>query len=288
MSTKDKANAGNGLLFIGPMIAIAFVGILMFGRGPDIGANGAISAPSVVTAAIADTTSSSSEFSSSQKSAIEKIVKDYLLANPEVLLEVQAALEIKMAKEEAERTKKLVKENSDEIFRAPGVPVAGNPDGKITVVEFFDYNCGYCKRGFVEVAKLLEKDKSLRFVFLEFPILREESEQAARVALAANMQGKYWEVHRALLTSRGLINEEVALAAAEKNGLDMARLKTDMQSDTVSNELERVKLLANKLGINGTPHFLVGDRAIGGAPGNLVELIEQHAVDLRKEGCTYC
>jgi protein-disulfide isomerase len=228
------------------------------------------------------------EFSASQKRAVEGIMKDYLLAHPEIFLELQAALETKMAKEESERTKTLVAEHGREIYRAAGAPVAGNADGDITVVEFFDYNCGYCKRGFSEVAKLVEKDKKVRVVFKEFPILREESEQASRVALAARMQGKYWEVHQEMITTKGLVNEAVGLKAAEKHGLDMVKLKADMASPEVKAELDGVKELAKKLSINGTPHFLVGDRAIGGAPENLYDILEQHVAELRQSGCNYC
>jgi protein-disulfide isomerase len=230
----------------------------------------------------------STAFSPDQRRAIEGIVKDYLVQNPEIFLEVQSALETKMAKEEAERTKKMVAEHAKEIYRAPNAPVAGNPNGDITVVEFFDYNCGYCKRGFSEVAKLIEQDKNVRVVFKEFPILRDESEQAARVALAARMQGKYWEVHRDLIQTKGLVNEAVALKVAEAHGLDMAKLKADMAGPEVKAEIDRVKDLANKLSINGTPHFLVGDLAIGGAPENLYDVLEGHVAELRKSGCNYC
>lgn len=228
------------------------------------------------------------EFTPDQRKAIEGIVKDYLIQNPEIFLEVQSSLEAKMAKDEADRTKAMVAEHGKEIYRAPNAPVAGNPDGDITVVEFFDYNCGYCKRGFSEIAKLVEKDKNVRVVFKEFPILRDESEQAARVALAARMQGKYWEVHRDMISTKGLVNEAVGLKVAEAHGLDMAKLKADMASPEVKAELDRVKELARKLSINGTPHFLVGDRAIGGAPENLYDVLETHVTELRKSGCSYC
>ncbi|WP_072395102.1 DsbA family protein [Hyphomicrobium sp. CS1GBMeth3] len=227
-------------------------------------------------------------FTPDQRRAIEGIIKDYLVQNPEIFLEVQSALESKMVAQEAARTKSLVAEHAKEIYRAADAPVAGNPNGDITVVEFFDYNCGYCKRGFSEIAKLVEQDKNVRVVFKEFPILRDESEQAARVALAARMQGKYWEVHSDLITTKGLVNEAVGLKVAEKHGLDIEKLKRDMASPEVKAELDRVKQLAQTLQINGTPHFLVGDRAIGGAPENLYEVLEQHVVDLRKEGCNYC
>lgn len=244
------------------------------------------SSPDTMSSAFAG--DSSGTFTAEQKSAIQAIVKEYLIANPEILFEVQTALEAKVAKEEAERTKALVASHAKDIYRAPGAPVAGNPDGDITVVEFFDYNCGYCKRGLSDVAELIESDDRVRVVFKEFPILREDSEHAARVALAARLQGKYWEVHRDLMATRGVVNEAVALRVAEKHGLDMGKLKADMKGPDVQGELDRVKELAQTLSINGTPHFLVGDRAIGGAPENLHEMLAKHVAELRKEGCSYC
>jgi protein-disulfide isomerase len=267
-----------GAALIAPLLVIVGLGFMFLGPK---GKPSDSSAPALIGA-------NQSEFSGDQKRAIETIVKSYLINNPEIFLEIQSALEAKMAKDEAEKTKKLVGEHAKEIYRAPGAPVAGNPNGDITVVEFFDYNCGYCKRGFGDVAKLVETDKNVRVVFKEFPILRDESEQASRVALAAAMQGKYWEVHRDLISTKGLVNEAVALKVAEAHGLDMAKLKTDMASPEVKAELDRVKALANTLSINGTPHFLVGDKAIGGAPENLYDMLEGYVVDLRKSGCSYC
>lgn len=233
-------------------------------------------------------TADSAAFSPDQKAAIEKIVKDYLVANPEVLLEVQGILEAKMEKQQAEKAKAALAENSKDVFRRAESPVAGNADGDITVTEFFDYNCGFCKRSFPEVAKLISSDGKVRVMLKEFPILSKGSEEAARVALAARLQGKYWEVHKALLENRGQNNEETALHFAEKLGLDMAKLKADMTSPAVTDELKNSKELATKLGINGTPHFLVGDKTIAGAPDSLLEQLSANIAELRKVGCTYC
>jgi protein-disulfide isomerase len=286
MSTNDpdKAKVSPGLrtgaLVAVPLLVLLGLGLVLFGRGTGEPAPG--------LATLAQGKGNPTQFSDDQKRSIEAVIKNYLITNPEIFLEVQSALEAKMAKEESEKTKALVAEHGKEIYRAAGAPVAGNPDGDITVVEFFDYNCGYCKRGFGDVAKLVETDKNVRVVFKEFPILRDESEQASKVALAAKMQGKYWEVHRALISTKGLVNEAVALKAAEGLGLDMAKLKADMSSPEIKAELDRVKELAKTLSINGTPHFLVGDRAIGGAPENLYDLLEGHVTELRKTGCNYC
>ena len=228
-------------------------------------------------------------FSPEQKAAIEQIVKEYFLQNPEAFLEIQNALEAKMEKIQAEKTKQALKENANEIFKRTNAPIAGNPNGDVTVVEFFDYNCGYCKKAFGDIAKLVDKDPKVKVVLKELPILSKGSEEAARIALAARMQGKYWEVHRTLITIRGEINEQTAMRAVEKvAGLDLAKLKKDMDSPEVKSEISLVRDLATKMGIQGTPHFLVGDRVIPGAPGNLLEQIQNHVTDLRKTGCSVC
>jgi protein-disulfide isomerase len=241
-----------------------------------------------VTATAAPVPVATAAFTPDQKQEIEKIVKTYLVANPEVFLEVQSALEEKMEKDQAAKLKVAIKENSAEIYRLPNAAVAGNPDGDITVVEFFDYNCGYCKRGLHDVVKLVETDPKVRVVFKELPILSKGSEEASRVALAARMQGKYWEIHRAMLEAKGHMDEAAALKIAEKLGLDMDKLKLDMASPEVKAEVASSEALAKKMGVNGTPHFLMGDRAIPGAPEDLYDQLERNVTDLRKQGCSYC
>src|SRR3990172_4265793 len=226
--------------------------------------------------------------SPAQRLQIEAIVKNYLLKNPEVLMEAQSALEAKMDKIQTEPTAAAIKLNAKEIFRPAGSPVVGNAKGDVTVIEFFDYNCPYCKKAFQEVAQLVEKDKQVKLILKEFPILSKGSEEAAKVALAAKLQGKYWEVHRALNEAQGQSNEASALRVAEKLGLDMAKLKRDMASAEVKKEIDDTRVLAMKLGIQGTPHFLVGDRVIPGAPENLLEQIAKNVAEVRKEGCKVC
>jgi protein-disulfide isomerase len=230
----------------------------------------------------------SGQFDVNQKQAIGQIIKEYLVKNPEIFVEVQGALEAKLEKEHAERLKVAIAENAEKIFRQPNAAVAGDPDGDITVVEFFDYNCGYCKRGLGDVVKLVESDPKVRVVFKDLPILSKGSEEAARVALAARKQGKYWELHRALLAARGQANEASALKHAEELGLDMEQLKADMESAEVKAEIAQSEVLAKKMGVNGTPHFLVGDRSVPGAPEDLYEQLSTHVNELRKQGCSYC
>jgi protein-disulfide isomerase len=227
-------------------------------------------------------------FSPDQKQQIEEIIKDYLVANPEIFLEVQTALEAKMEKDQAAKLKVAITESATEIYRAPDASVAGNANGDITVVEFFDYNCGYCKRGLIDVVKLVDSDPNVRVVFKELPILSKGSEEAARVALAAKKQGKYWELHKAMLTAKGHMDEATALRIAEKLGLDMDKLKADVASSEVAAEVAQSEALAKKMGVNGTPHFLVGDRAIPGAPEDLYQQLSHNVQELRKQGCSYC
>jgi len=228
-----------------------------------------------------------SSFSDAQKGEIERIVKDYLLAHPEVFLEVQQALETKMEQLQAEKLKSALAAHADELYRDPNAPIAGNPKGDVTIIEFFDYNCGYCKRGFPDVAKLIESDPKVRVVFRELPILSKGSEEASRVALAARMQGKYWEFHTAMISYKGQATEATALKIAEKiPGIDMKKLKADMASKAVEEEITKVRELAQNLGVNGTPHFLVGDRSIPGAPQDLLAQLKSDVAEVRKSGCT--
>lgn len=227
-------------------------------------------------------------FTDAQKKAIGDIIKDYLIKNPEIMVDVQTALDAKVEKEQSEKLKSFMAENAKDIYRNPDSPVAGDPNGDITVVEFFDYNCGYCKRGLTDVQKLIQSDKKVRVVFKELPILSKGSEETAKAALAAKRQGKYWEFHQAMLSVKGQANEAASIKAAEGLGLDMAKFKTDMASAAVSDELEGMKALAKKMGINGTPHFLVGDKSIPGAPEDLHSQLEALVADFRKSGCKTC
>jgi len=272
--------------------------ILLVGAALAIGKNSgqpAAAKPAGEAVAVLTSTATAQEkalggaaFSDGQRKAIEAIIKDYLLANPEVMLEVNNVLEAKMDKIQSERMAVAVKENADELFRPAATPIAGNTKGDVTIIEFFDYNCGYCKKAFSDVAQAIEKDKQIKVVLKEFPILSKGSEEASRVALAAKLQGKYWAFHRAMLENQGQANEAAALRVAEKLGLDMARIKKDMASPEVKKEIDDTRKLATKMGIQGTPHFIVGDRIIPGAPENLAELLGKNVSEVRKDGCKVC
>jgi len=205
-------------------------------------------------------------FSDARKAEIGEIVRQYLLDHPEVLLEVSKALEAKQQAAEAEQRSGVMKSSADQIFRSPADFVAGNPEGDVTVVEFFDYNCGWCKKSFPELTKLIEQDKKLRVVLKEFPIFGGDSDYAAKAALAAKKQGKYWELHSALFQHEGKVTKEVVDEVANQLGLDMAKLTADMNAPEVTAVLDQNHALAQSLAINGTPAFIVDETV---SPGYL-------------------
>lgn len=233
-------------------------------------------------------TAGGNTFTDEQKKALGDIIKDYLLKNPQIFEEIQSAIDAKAEKDQAQKFDKYMAENAKAVYRDPDSAVAGNPNGDITVVEFFDYNCGYCKHGLPEVQKLINGDNKVRFVFKELPILSKGSLEAAKVALAAKRQGKYWEFHQALLGGKGQANEASALKVAQSLGLDMDKVRKDMASDSVMAEINTESQLAKQLGIAGTPHFLVGNKAVPGAPEDLHDQLEALVTQFRKSGCSAC
>jgi len=211
-----------------------------------------------------------------QKQAIEKMIHQYIMDNPEVLLE--SVKQHQEAREQArqEHAKKAVAVLAKELNADPASPVAGNPKGDVTVVEFFDYRCGYCKRVQPVIQKLLEDDKNVKLVFKEFPILGPDSMIAARAALAVwnTDRSKYVAFHDALMAGR-TVNESTVIKLAEKAGIDAAALKKAMADAEIDAALARNFQLAEALNINGTPAFVVGDQLVPGAIdlGKLKELI---------------
>jgi protein-disulfide isomerase len=210
--------------------------------------------------------------SDTQRGEIEKIVRDYLVNHPEVLQEAIAALEKKQAAEEAEKHEVAVKDNAEALFNSPRQVTVGNLQGDVTFVEFFDYNCGYCKKAMADMFDLMKADPKLKVVLKEFPVLGPGSVEAARVAVAVRMQDKtgkkYLDFHQKLLGGRGQADKARALAAAKEAGLDVARIEKDMASDEVRQSLEESLKLAEKLGLNGTPSYVIGQNIVVGAIGH--------------------
>ena len=217
------------------------------------------------------TSVSAQTFSEPQRGEIEKIIKEYLLKHPEVLQEAMAELEKRQAVAEAEKARSAVKNHSEAIFNSPRQVTLGNPQGDVTFVEFFDYNCGYCKRALDDMNALMAKDPKLKVVLKEFPVLGPNSTEAAKVAVAVRMQDKtgkkYLEFHQKMLTGRGQADRARALAVAKDVGLDMARLEKDLKSDEIDATLAESQKLAEALGLNGTPSYVIGNDVVVGAVG---------------------
>lgn len=210
-------------------------------------------------------------FSEPQKAEIQTIVRDYLLAHPEVLEEVSAELSKRQAAAEEAKHKEAVQQNASLIFNSPRGVQIGNPQGDVEFVEYFDYNCAYCKRAMSDMLTLIKTDPKLRVTLKEFPVLGPGSVEAAQVAVAVRMQDpggkKYLDFHQKLLGGRGQADKARALAAAKDAGLDMARLEKDMNSPEVKATLDENFRVAEAMGLNGTPSYVIGDQVVIGAVG---------------------
>lgn len=225
------------------------------------------------------------EFNERQREELGTIIREYLIENPEVLREAIQALEKKQKDAEESAAKLAIVEKADEIYRSNADLVAGNPNGSVTMAEFFDYNCGYCKRAMSDVLKLIETDKDLRVVLKEWPILGEGSAYAAKAALASRNQGKYWDFHVALMQERSVDAQKV-LEVAERIGLDVEKLKADMEAPEVQQTIDSNMQLAEALGLRGTPAFLIGEQLLPGALPYRV--LEQTIAAVRRDGCKVC
>jgi protein-disulfide isomerase len=230
-------------------------------------------APLAVAVAIcgAPAASRAEDFSNSQRSEIEKIIKNYLVANPELLEEMTAELSKRQAVAEAAKHQAAVAKHADAIFKSPRGVIVGNPNGDVNFVEFFDYNCGYCKKAMSDMLDLMKSDPKLRVVLKEFPVLGPGSMEAAQVAVAVRMQDptgkKYLDFHQKLLNSRGQADKARALVAAKDAGLDMAKLEKDITSPEVRATLEENFKIAEDMGLNGTPSYVIGKDVVVGAVG---------------------
>lgn len=220
--------------------------------------------------------------SPSQADAVRQIVREYLINNPEVILEAIEALKRREEASTEAKVQRVIQERRDELLNDPDSPVGGNPQGDVTLVEFFDYRCPYCKRVHPSIQALLREDRNLRFVYKEWPILGAESVFAARAALAARAQGKYHAFHGALMEARSALTESAVLAAAKSTGLDVDQLKRDItgQKESIDGSLARTSDLAAALDIRGTPAFVVGDLVIRGAIG--IEDLRKVIADVRR------
>jgi protein-disulfide isomerase len=210
-------------------------------------------------------------FSALQKNEIEKIIRDYIVSHPEVLQDAMAELDKRQAAADAEKAQAAVAANAATLFNSSRQVVLGNAKGDVTLVEFFDYNCHFCKGALPTLMQLMKDDGKLKVVLKEFPVLGPGSVEAAKVAVAVRMQDKtgkkYLDFHQKLLGGRGQADRARALAVAKEIGLDMGRLEKDVASDEVKATIDESMKLAEALGLNGTPSYVVGSDVVVGAVG---------------------
>jgi len=207
----------------------------------------------------------SESFTPAQEDAIQQVVRDYLLAHPEVLIEAAQIYRVRQQELQEQQARETLVSRRKELNEDPDAPVIGNPDGDVVVVEFFDYRCPYCVQVAKDLREAVEDDGNIRLVMKEFPILGPESVLAARMALASEKQGKYEELHFALMTVSGQLTEAAAFRIAEDMDLDMDQLRRDMEAPEIDAMLQRNFALAQALQINGTPAFVIGDEIVRGA-----------------------
>ena len=232
---------------------------------------------------------SAQSFTDAQRKDIETVVRNYLIAHPEVLEEASAELGRRQAAAEVTKQKAAVEKHAAELFNSPHGVVLGNPKGDVNFVEFFDYNCGYCKRAMGDMLDLINFDPNLRVTLKEFPVLSPGSVEAARVAIAVHMQDpsgkKYLQFHQKLLGGQGQADRARALAAAKEVGADMARLDKDLTSPQINETLKENFKIAEDMGLTGTPSYVIGKDVVVGAVG-LSDLTKKVALArCGKESC---
>lgn len=202
-------------------------------------------------------------FTEEQEARIMELALEAILANPEVLPEAIEILQRRQEEFQSASLEQVLSSRRDLLERDPNAPVLGNPDGDVTVVEFFDYNCPYCKQAASIVKTLIEQDNGIRLVYREWPILSEGSVFAARAALASRAQGKYEEFHWALM-ALPRANEATTLKVAEQIGLDIDQLLIDMEAPEIDAHIALSNRLTEELGFQGTPSFVIGNAVAGG------------------------
>jgi protein-disulfide isomerase len=217
-----------------------------------------------------------------QKQAVEQVVHDYLMKNPKFVIEVLEAAREKMKQDKEEGSRQALSTKHDELYSDPSSPIGGNPKGDVTIVEFFDYSCPYCKQVEPQIEALLKEDRKIRIVYKEFPVLGEGSVYASSMALAALKQGKYTAFHDAMIATKGHATEEMVLKVAADVGVNVDKAKAIMKEPEIQDILKRNYALADSLEINGTPAFVIGNTLVPGA--TTVDNLKKLVADARKQG----
>lgn len=245
----------------------------------------ALSVSAITALAVLPAYAQDGAFSAAQKDDIGVIVKEYLMDNPNVIFESIEAYRAQQEQLAQRETEEKIVDNIAFLTRAEA-PSIGNPNGDITVIEFFDYNCGYCKRALPDIQKVVKADDNLRVVFKEMPILGPTSHVASQWALAAHKQGKYFEFHVAVMEHRGPKDEEQLAKLSKDIGLDVDKMKADIASGDIEKELQKVLSVGREIGVSGTPAFIVGDTFIPGYVGidGLKDAIKAERAKAQKDG----
>jgi protein-disulfide isomerase len=218
---------------------------------------------------------------------LNPMIEDYLMSDPRILERLSTALETELRTAEAAANKAAIASMKEAIFEDTDHIVLGNPDGDVTLVEMFDYNCTYCRGALPDLATLLAEDPNLRVILKEFPILSKDSVDAARVAVAVSQEDvDYWAFHQALFQVRGQVTGEVALAAAKDLGLNPIELEMRMQSQPITDVIEKSYEIARTLNITGTPTYIIGDEVIPGAVG--IGELRARIANMRECGASFC
>jgi protein-disulfide isomerase len=220
-------------------------------------------------------------FTAEQRTALEAIVKDVMRNNPEIIVESVRAMQMKQQAMAQQAQQQALKERGKDLFKDENLPTAGNPKGDVSVAEFYDYQCGYCKKAHPTIQQLIQDDKNVKVIYVQYPILGPASLTASKAALAAHKQGKFAAMHEALMANQGPLNDEKIFDLASKAGLNVDKLKTDMASPAIEEEIKKTLALGQSLNVQGTPGFVIGEALIPGA----VDLAEMKAkvADARKK-----
>jgi protein-disulfide isomerase len=213
----------------------------------------------------------------SDKAAIEKIVRDYILAHPEIIPEAMNRLQTR-------EVTRLLDSNRKEIETPFAGAVAGNPKGDVSVVVFFDYACPYCKQGHADIQKLVASDPGLRVVYRDFPVLSPASEEAAMASLSAAQQGQYQRFHNAMFESPGKVSHERTVAMVRTAGLNEMKTAKDLDAPALKAEIKKNLELGRALGLTGTPSYVVGNQILSGAVG--IEKLKEAVAEARKPAST--
>ena len=236
---------------------------------------------------LAEQPAASPDVAAIDPAVLNPMIESYLLSDPKILQRMSVALDTTLQAEQVEQSTTAIASMQQAIFNDPGQVVLGNPEGDVTLVEFFDYNCGYCRAAVPDMATLLAEDPNLRIVLKEFPILSNESIDAARVAVLVGKAGvDYWSFHEALFTSRSQVDKQVALSAAADLGLAPVALELDMGSEAVSQTIQTSYEIARALNITGTPTYIIGNEIIPGAIG--LDELRSRIANMRECGKTQC